>query len=95
MNIQLSPSEHAKHAVRSFISENLFLSADAPLGDDSSLLDSGALDSTAAMELVEFLESTFSISIDSSEIILDNLDTINRIVALIERKKAALVSEEQ
>jgi acyl carrier protein len=87
-NVTSLPGNHPKHAVREFIVENLFLGADTAFGDDDSLLDLGALDSTAAMELVAFLESTFSMKIDDEEINAENLETVNRIVALIERKTA-------
>jgi len=77
-----------KPTVREFIVENLLLGADTQFGDDDSLLELGALDSTAAMELVGFLEETFSLKVDNSEINPDNFETLNRIVAFIESKTA-------
>jgi len=77
-----------KPAVRAFIVENLFLDADAHFGDDDSLLEAGALDSTAVMEVVEFLQENFLMKIENSEINPDNFETVNRIVAFIESKTA-------
>jgi acyl carrier protein len=85
----LHTGNHPRHAVRAFIVENLFLGTDDGFGDDASLLDTGALDSTAAMELVAFLEKEFGIKIADAEINPDNLETVSRIVALIERKTAS------
>jgi len=84
---------HPKHVVRDYISENLFLGSCPDFGDEESLLEAGALDSTAAMELVSFLEHTFNIKIADEEINPDNLETLNRIAALIERKAGSLVAE--
>lgn len=78
----------SKHAIRAFISENLFLGDDTQYDNDTSLLDAGALDSTAVMELVAYLEKNFSIQIDNTEINPDNFETVNRIVAFTERKMA-------
>jgi acyl carrier protein len=41
------------------------------------------------MELVLFLEETFGIRLADNELVPENLDGINRLVALIERKRAA------
>ncbi|MEJ2117496.1 MAG: acyl carrier protein [Alphaproteobacteria bacterium] len=79
---------HPKHAIRAFIVENLFLNTEAEFGDDDSLLEVGALDSTAAMELVAFIEDTFNIKIEDYEITADNLDSINKICTFLESKTA-------
>jgi acyl carrier protein len=81
-------------AIRAFVVENLFLGDGTQLGDDDSLLEAGALDSTAVMELVAFLEKSFSIQVDNSEISPDNFDTVNRIVVFIQSKMAAAPSGE-
>jgi acyl carrier protein len=48
----------------------------------------GALDSTAAMELVAFIEETFDIKIHDHEITTDNLDSINKICVFLQSKTA-------
>lgn len=80
-----------KDAVRQYIVDALLLGDDQNLTDTASLLDTGVLDSTGAMELVAFLEETFGVSIGDSEIIADNLDSVDRICALIERKRANIL----
>jgi acyl carrier protein len=75
-------------AIRAFIVENLFLGDDTLFGDDDSLLEAGALDSTAVMELVAFLEKSFSIQIDNNEISPENFETVNRIAAFVTGKAA-------
>jgi acyl carrier protein len=60
--------------------------SDIQLGDDDSLLATRMLDSLKVMELVLFLEDHFNIVLDSDDLTPSNLDTINAIVNLIERK---------
>jgi len=79
-------TSRTKHKVRKYIIETLLLGDDRNFTDAASLLDTGVLDSTGAMELVAFLEDSFGISIGDNEIIADNLDSVDRICALIERK---------
>ena len=72
--------------IRSYIVENFLFGDDSGLEDDTSFLDEGILDSTAALELVGFLEKEFSITVDDEEVIPDNLDSINNVVKFIKEK---------
>jgi acyl carrier protein len=49
-------------------------------------MESGIIDSTGILELVRFLETTFSITVADEELIPDNLDSINKIVAYLQAK---------
>jgi acyl carrier protein len=84
-----TPPEHLKKIIRTYILEDLLLGAEQEIGDDESLVDSGILDSTGAVELVAFLENTFGFKVDDHEIGPDNLETISRICNLITRKTSA------
>ena len=53
---------------------------------DESLLLNGILDSFAIIELVEFIESKWSIKIEDEEFSLENFGSINKIVAFIKKK---------
>jgi acyl carrier protein len=72
--------------VRAFIVENFLLGDDSSFQNDTSLLEGGVLDSTGAVELVQFLEDEFSLEIGDKEITRDNLDSVDRICAFVERK---------
>jgi len=74
--------------VRKFITENFYIADKASLSDDASLLDKGIIDSTGVLEVVAFLESDLGVSVDDAEILPENLDSIGRIAAYVERKKA-------
>jgi acyl carrier protein len=76
-----------KSAVRSFLVRNYHMNKGvAALKDDDSLLGKGILDSTAVLELLEFLEETFSVRIEDSEVVPENLDSLDRIDSFIKRK---------
>ena len=72
--------------IRRYIVENFLFGDDSGLEDDTSFLDEGILDSTAALELVGFIEKEFSISVDDEEVIPENLDSILNIVNFLKEK---------
>lgn len=74
--------------VRAFILDSLLLGDAARLpGADDSLIETGVIDSTGVLELIEYLEQEFGIRVEDAETIPANLDSIGRIVAFTERKR--------
>lgn len=55
---------------------------------DDSLLELGVLDSFGVVELVDFLESNWSITIEDDEITKDRMGSVKKMAALIEEKLA-------
>ena len=53
---------------------------------DQSLFELDVLDSMGIIELIAFMESTWSITIEDSEITTENLGSINKMIALINEK---------
>lgn len=84
--VTIAGSDAIRGIVRNYVMEELLLGAQQEIADDESLLDNGVLDSTGAVEMVAFLEKTFGVKIDDHEIGPDNLETIDRICAMIVRK---------
>lgn len=76
-----------KEQVRAFITSNFYVADPAALQDGTSLLDSGVVDSTGMLEVIFFIEETFGIKVDYSEMVPDNLDSIERIANFVTRKK--------
>ena len=76
--------------VRSFITTNFYVADPAQLADDASLLDAGIVDSTGVLEVVQFLESEFGLEVQDHEIVPENVDSIARIAAFIEKKTPAV-----
>lgn len=73
--------------IRAFIFSNFLFDADeGALDNDASFLEQGIIDSTGVLELVEWLEETFSIKVEDEELIPENLDSVNRLGQFIVRK---------
>lgn len=53
---------------------------------DTNLFESGVMDSYSLVELVSFIEKTYEIDIDNSEITAPDLTTYDGIVSFIDRK---------
>lgn len=78
--------------VRKFVIDNYLFGEAEKLKDDDSFMETGIVDSTGILELVRFLESTYHIKIADEELIPDNLDSINKIVAFVQSKKSSDVA---
>lgn len=72
--------------VRQFITTNFYVPDPQALGDQTSFLDTGIIDSTGVLELVSFLQEQFGVVLEDGEIVPENLDTVANIVGLIQRK---------
>lgn len=79
--------DEIKVIVRNFIIENFLFDDDGSLKDDTSFLDEGIIDSTGILELVEFLDEEFSITIEDEELVPENLDSINNVSKFVASKK--------
>jgi acyl carrier protein len=76
--------------VRQYILENyLFTDDESALGNEDSFLDQGILDSTGIMELIYFIEDEYGVKVEDEEMIPENLDSVARVVAYVERKRKA------
>jgi acyl carrier protein len=71
--------------VRTFVTSNFYVGSQG-IGDDESLVDSGLVDSTGVLELIVFLEEEFGIEIGDEEVVSENLGSIARAAAFVERK---------
>jgi methoxymalonate biosynthesis acyl carrier protein len=66
------------------------LATDVPdIGLDSNLWTDGYLDSTAILELVLWLESTFEVTVENEDLTPENFATIRNIEEFVQRALAA------
>ena len=73
--------------IRKFLFEEyLFGYNENELSNDTSFLQFGVLDSMGIIELIAFIENEFGIEISYSEILPENLDSVNCVSRLIYRK---------
>jgi acyl carrier protein len=61
---------------------------DVRLTSDTLLLEEKILDSVGMLELVFFIEETFEIEVPEDDIVPDNFNTINSLVAYVDRKRS-------
>ena len=74
-------------AVESFIVNEIMLGDNSTQIDpNESLINSGVLDSLALLRLIAFIEEQFNVTIEDSEVIPENLETINDIIDFIDHK---------
>lgn len=77
--------------IRKFIVDNfLFGQEDEQLTSETSLLQSGTIDSTGVLELVMFVEENYGIKIQDDELLPENLDSIQNVAEFVNRKQEQL-----
>ncbi len=77
-------------ALRTLILEDyLFTDDDSALDDNMSFLQEGILDSMGILEIIMFLEERFGVTVAENEMVPQNLDSIENLIAFIDRKREA------
>ncbi|HYR12197.1 MAG TPA: phosphopantetheine-binding protein [Longimicrobium sp.] len=75
-----------KQQIREFVSRFV---RGHDLGDGEDIFATGFVNSMFAMQLVQFVETTFGITVESDDLDIDNFRSIDAIAALVERKQGA------
>ncbi len=82
--------ESNEKAIRDYVLENyLFTDDQSALANDASFLENGIIDSTGILEVIAFIEEEFEIEVEDEEMIPENLDSVNNLVAFIATKQTA------
>ena len=71
--------KNVKKILRSFVIENYLFGESNGWMDDTSFMEEGIIDSTGVLELIDFLERTFSITFEDDELIPENLDSLVKV----------------
>lgn len=74
-------------AVKSYLSERLGLDAGS-LSDQTPLFSSNLLDSFSMVDLIMFIEQQGGVRLEPSDVSLDNLDSIDRILRFVEARRS-------
>ena len=75
-----------KQKIKEFLSR---LMRNHDLKDDEDIFALGSINSLAALQLVQFLEKEFGITVEDEDLDLDNFRTLNSMDKLLERKCAS------
>ncbi|MES0488480.1 MAG: acyl carrier protein [Leptospirales bacterium] len=71
-----------------YITDEILEDEDQVIDEQTSLFDGGVLDSLNLVTLISFLEDTHKIKIKSSEVTLENLNTVSNMINFIDKKLA-------
>jgi len=84
-------NEHELRAeIQQFVLDDLLMGdTESMLDDDESFLETGTIDSSGVLEVVMFLEHNFQLKVQDCELVLENLDSVNRLVQFVMRKTHA------
>ncbi len=78
-----------KDKIRGYILENfLFTDDQSALSNSDSFLEKGLVDSTGILEIITFIEDDFNLSIEDDEMVPENLDSVENIIAFIAKKQS-------
>jgi acyl carrier protein len=76
--------------INSYISSELVQDASLlPLGNATSLLETGVLDSLSLLRLVVFIQEQFGIVVDDVDLVPENFDTVDAICAYLRSREGA------
>ena len=77
-----------RQVIRNYILENfLFTDDPAAIEDDASFLEQGIIDSVGALEIALFIEQSFGFAVQEDEMLPENLDSVDNLVAFVSRKQ--------
>lgn len=77
--------EVKKFILEEFLPEGYVLKDDEFLFD-TGVFDTGVIDSLGMIKLMAFIEKTFDVVINPSEVTMDNFNTVEKIVRIINEK---------
>ena len=84
MGVYFMNSNEVRNKLYVFFKNNvLYNESTDEIDCDESLIDNGYIDSTGIIGLVTFIEKTFNFKVYDHEIIPENFDSINKILAYI------------
>ncbi|RMF62077.1 MAG: acyl carrier protein [Calditrichaeota bacterium] len=76
------------NALRQFLYEESLKDEFEQLSDNDSLLEKGIIDSVKMLDLIEFIQDQYGIQVDEDDMVPENFDSINAIVAYIQSRKS-------
>jgi len=74
-----------KGRIRKYILESTFEDVEK-ITNDTLIFEEGVLDSMGLLFLIEFLKEEFSVTTNDDELVVENFESINKIVAFLNDK---------
>ncbi len=79
--------------IREFIVETFLFGDSAGLGDDTSFMETGLIDSMGILKVADFIERTYGIKLQPDQFVPENLDSIGNIANFLNRSIASKPTE--
>ena len=67
--------------------KNQFAIEEDEIDEETGLFSEGVLDSFSIVDLIHFIESKGEVTVEPSEVELDNLDSVQKIIQFVESKR--------
>ncbi len=80
-------SDDTASRIHTFIADDLLMGQGVEFGNDDSLLEEGIIDSLGLLEIVNFIEAEFELSVEDEDVTLDNFGTVSAIASYVEASK--------
>jgi acyl carrier protein len=77
-----------QHEIRQYLEMHRADPDSGEFADSDSLLEMGIIDSLMMVDLIAHLEATYVISVDEDDMIPENFDSVDALVAYVERRRA-------
>ena len=74
-------------SLAAFIASKILKQPNRAITADESLISSGLIDSFSLMDLALYVEDTFGVRIEDTELNADTFDNLTQLVSLIESRK--------
>jgi acyl carrier protein len=74
--------------LRAYIAEKILKQPNRPIRDDEALISSGLIDSFSLVDLAMFVEDSFGVRIDDSELNAATFDSLAQLAGLIEQRQS-------
>ncbi len=72
--------------INTFIADEILRQSGREIAADEKLISSGVIDSFSLMDLALFVEDTFGVQIDDTELNADTFDTLEALAELIQSR---------
>ncbi len=85
----MTESDILRRATDYIVENFMYMRKSKELGEEDSLLRTGLISSLGMMELVEWVQDTFQLTVDPAEITEQNFDTVRSIARYVAGKVSA------
>ncbi len=75
-------------SLASFVAAQILKQPNRVIAPDEPLISSGLIDSFSLMDVALFVEDTFGVRIEDTELNADTFDTLTQLAALIESRRS-------